>query len=105
MSYSIHVHRRDFWADDSSAARDIALDEWRKCIGELASLEPVGPISGAWVDTEDGDVLFEWHEGVVSVDARSPAAVHAASVVASRLGARVQGDDGEWYGPAEQGSE
>jgi hypothetical protein len=109
MGYNIHIHRREHWFDPEGAS--ISLDEWAALIAGDPSLVIDGnvvwsdPQGGPNLDTPtaewsgpNGSIgLFYWYDG--NIEAKNPTAsvVMKAYQMATTLGARVQGDDGEFY--------
>ncbi|MFE5792995.1 hypothetical protein ACFQ8C_10530 [Streptomyces sp. NPDC056503] len=84
MGYDLHVTRRDpWWAEEGP---EIAAREW----DALVAADPALGASALW-----------WHDGRVVAKDPAPEDLAALRRVAVLLGARVQGDDGEFHdGPA-----
>jgi hypothetical protein len=102
MGYDLHITRKDNWSDEAGPVIDEA--EWRRIIdedGELSlDMDSQSQVSdGQWVFAawkgEQG-VLW-WRAG--EIVSKNPDELLIAKMVqiAGRLGATVQGDDGEIY--------
>lgn len=107
MGYELHITRADFWAENEGL--EISPEEWLALIEadeELTRDNRNGPYF-AILETGDRDVIrwgdrdvirwLDWFEG--NINAKSPDRVLLGKMlqVAGRLGATVQGDDGETY--------
>jgi hypothetical protein len=79
MGYDLHITRAKTWTD--SAKHPISEPEWRACAAADPELERIA-------DFRDGEIV------VKNPDEATVARMIAA---ARRLGARVEGDDGETY--------
>lgn len=128
MGYNLHISRRRFWAEP--VADDIAYEEWRL----LAESDPEFEVRGetTWDlgktliegDTGPGPTeeklvtyhcygftnsphypSFDYHDGRVDVRGPDDLTFRKIFEVARRLGAVVQGDEGEYYRPTEHGVE
>ena len=107
MGYDIHIHRRQEWFDEGS---DISVEEWTQlyradpsfvidghvAFGFGAKAEDV-PIVG-WSAGQETEAAFVLYKGEITTKNPSPAALRKAYEIADKLDARVQGDDGEFYG-------
>jgi len=118
MGYDIHLTRRTNWFDDGGP--EIALHEWRALVaidpemrldGYAEARLPDGgvfraedPSLAVWLAYSghgvDGNMAWIWHSGG-NVMAKNPDAEIRAKMwrLAQALGARVQGDESEFYGP------
>jgi hypothetical protein len=114
MGYDLHIHRAEDWMD---ATEDpITLDEWSDFV---AGARDFRLDNFAEAETENGDVLrleqegiavwtghptsdtawFSYSEGMIVVKNPDEPIRRRMVEVAGALGARVQGDDGEFYAP------
>ena len=109
MGYNIHIHRREDWSDPEGES--VSLDEWKALIeadpaliidGNVVWADPGGGPSldtptAEWLAPGGVKGLFYWYDG--NVEAKNPdiAVIVKAHEMALMLGARVQGDDGEFY--------
>ena len=105
MGWEVHITRADDWSQ--SAQRPITADEWLAAVAadpELRVDEANGPYFVVWSGPcrylEGG--WFEWADGCVSTRQPDQAVLAKMLQLAARLGARVQGDDGEEYTNASQ---
>jgi hypothetical protein len=111
LAYSLHIHRRAEWSDRGS---DISLAEWQALCAADPTLDLTGlatarnPRTGEVIEMRaegmarwDGPVTawFNLDRGRITVDGAQDAVIAKALEIAERLGARVQGDEGEFYGP------
>lgn len=100
MGWEVHMTRADDWSQ--SAQRPITADEWLAVVAadpELRINEANGPYLAVWsgpCSYPDGG-WFEWADGCVSTKHPDRAVLGKILHLAARLGARVQGDDGEEY--------
>jgi hypothetical protein len=100
MGYYLHIHRADEWYD--SSARPIPAEEWLTVVASDPELrlDPVrGPYFALWPGPcrDPGGTWFNWAGGRVFTKSPDRATVAKMLEVARRLGARVQGDHGEFY--------
>ncbi|MQY15802.1 hypothetical protein SRB5_59930 [Streptomyces sp. RB5] len=103
MGYIVHITRRANWWDEHGP--DISTREWEDVVDVDPDLVMIPMPEGGWTDGPPrwiavlggGAEAMAWQSG--SVMARYPSDVMIAKmvVVARALGARVQGDDGEFY--------
>lgn len=111
VGYDVHVVRGAEW---SGGLEPIESDEWRRLIEVSADLvlvssveatTPAGetlrymnPDLAAWTGHPSGiEVPFDFRAGRVVVKNPDEATIDRLRGVARSLGARVQGDDGEFY--------
>ena len=118
VGYDVHITRADSWLD--AKARPITLDAWLDYVrsdpemrvdgraeactsnGEVVAYENAG--LAVWIayskDGEGGNhAWFDLQDGCVVVKNPDADILRKMSRVAAQLDARVQGDDGEDYGP------
>lgn len=104
MGWEVHMTRAEFWAE--SDQRPITSDEWLavvKADPELRIDEANGPYFAVWsgmCSYPDGG-WFDWQDGCVSTKSPDRAILGKLLELAAKLGAEVQGDDGEVYSSAE----
>ena len=100
MGWEVHMTRADDWSD--SAQRPITADEWLAVVAADPELEidkANGPYFTVWsgpCSYPDGG-WFDWANGRVSTKHPDRTILGKMLQLAARLGARVQGDDGEEY--------
>lgn len=104
MGWEVHMTRAEDWAE--SAQRPITSDEWLtvvKADPELRIDEANGPYFAVWSGacSYPGGGWFDWRDGCVSTKSPDRAILGKLLELARRLGAVVQGDDGEVYSSAE----
>jgi hypothetical protein len=109
MGYDLHVFRGDEWFE----AEPIPFDEWAEFVESSNDLRATGSVeattpAGETIRMED-DGLAEWaghgkapvpvlfSDGQLVVKNPDDETIAWLVSVADRLGARVQGDDGEFY--------
>jgi hypothetical protein len=115
MGYDIHITRAEEWSE--SEANPITLDEWRAYVasdpemridgfaetktldGTVLRLEGEGlTVWTAWPgEAEDDHAWLECRLGRITVKNPDPLVLAKMCAIADRLGARVQGDEGEYY--------
>ena len=93
----------------SSAGHEIPTTAWQDLVSEDPELRPDGengPHAVEWLDPAGGvRGWFDWYAGVVYTTNPDRARVGKLLDIAARLGARVQGDAGEFYEKAEDWQE
>ena len=98
MAYFLHITRRKFWATEGT---EITADEWRayfRSDPEFKVPGAGGPSYADWHCPADGVIRSLWLlEGDVSALHPDRLFVDKMFAIARRLGARVQGDEGEIY--------
>lgn len=116
MGYEVHITRKENWFDDGP---DIALEEWldvvrsdaemrldahaEATVGEGAVLRVQDPSMSVWIQYskhgQHGNMAWFWHNnGNVMVNNPDEEILRKMSKIATRLSAKVQGDDCELYG-------
>jgi hypothetical protein len=114
MGYEVHVTRRANWFDEGD---DISLEEWRQIVGRdpelrmdnvARALSPAGDVIeikregiAVWLRhprANDGDLAWIcYSEGRITVKNPDPPFLMKMHEIATKLSARVQGDEGEEY--------
>jgi hypothetical protein len=100
MGYDIHIHKAEDWT--RSAERAISPEEWLAAVAgdpELRLDAENGPYFAVWSgprSSADG-AWFDWIEGRVFTKSPDRATLTKMLRLAGRLGAKVQGDEGEFY--------
>ena len=96
MGYDLHITRSAEWFDTAGA--EITADEWLALVDadpELAPAPELGdPYFAAWVGR---DAWLGWSDGQVFTKNPDRALLGKMVEIAARLGARIQGDEGELY--------
>jgi hypothetical protein len=99
MGYDVHITRADNWADNDGCA--ITIAEWQSLIAndpELCIDDQNGFGYAIWKAHPDNlDIWLCWDDGNISTKNPDEPLLKKMIQIAERLGARVQGDDGEWY--------
>lgn len=101
MGYELHITRAKFWADDNGPK--ISLDEWLRYVESDAQVRrdpDNGPEDFLFVGHPTDPMPLWWMDGRISSKYPDKATVEKMIEVARRLGATVQGDDGEPYNDA-----
>ena len=99
MGYELHITRAEFHA--SNEGHEITADEWMRYVQSDPELCPF-PENGEYFVQWSGkskypDPWFDWFAGNISTKNPDKAIVGKMLKIAQSLGARVQGDDGEFY--------
>ena len=118
MGYDLHITRKPEWFED--AGPEISLDEWKAYLdsdvefteeGVAEARTPCGDVIRVESDGlalwsafsghgfEGNKAWFYYSKGIVSVKNPDEEIRRKMHAVALALGARVQGDEGELYGP------
>ncbi|MAK60204.1 MAG: hypothetical protein CMK09_04435 [Ponticaulis sp.] len=107
MSYDFHVHRFEDWSEPTEKDA-ISFEEWIELCRADDELSEDGayrdnrfdfdiPIFG-WPAPEGEAASFLWLDGEIIVTSPDETAIIKAKKIAEKLVAKVQGDDGEFYG-------
>ena len=108
MGYDLHIHRADEWYD--AETNPITLDEWYAWVEQQLDFEletesyvaytDVTVHPATWTGHSIGEgVPFWWGpDGEIVLKGVDNETIRKMVEVADALGARVQGDDGEFYG-------
>ena len=114
MGYDVHVHRAEHWLD--AEADPITLDEWRAYVDGCDDLRmddaaetttPAGdtiridsPGIAVWKPVEAaGGGWLMWSDGAIVVKNPDQPFLRRMHEIATALGAKVQGEEDELYGP------
>jgi len=98
MGYDLHITRAGDWSESEDAP--IALAEWLAVAAadpELTAMPENGDAFFAIGEPDDAMGWFNWFEGNVFTKNPDKRILAKMLVLASRLDAKVQGDDGEPY--------
>jgi hypothetical protein len=112
VGYDVHITRAGEWHE--SEATPIGLDEWLAYVasdpemrldgfaearnpttGEAIRIESPG--LSVWTTWSEGTAWMDHHGGRIVVKNPDTAILRKMCAIAERLGARVQGDEGEMY--------
>jgi hypothetical protein len=99
MGYDLHVTRAEDWSDNEG--RQITRDEWFALVASDSelTLDPVhGDDYALWSGScRYPDPWFNWTQGNISTKNPDKQIIAKMIQIAAKFGARVQGDDGEFY--------
>ena len=102
MGYDVHITRAEHWADNQGM--EISPDEWLQIIQADPELLPVqenGEYFVIWRGpTKYAETWFDWSDGNITTKYPHRATLRKMLQLATALGAKVQGDDGEVYDEA-----
>ncbi|HYG73828.1 MAG TPA: hypothetical protein VEK08_02250 [Planctomycetota bacterium] len=106
MGYDVHITRAENWFDSEENA--ISHQEWKQYVNRDKELRPEGCIE---FETDEGlveadvlawgteeDLALHWYSGRITAKNPSPAGIAKMFQIAQHFNARVQGDEGEFYG-------
>jgi hypothetical protein len=98
MGYDLHITRRAVWSEKGD---DISADEWLDLVAadpELRLSPKDGPYFAIWKGASQlPDPWLDWSDGQIHTKNPDRALVAKMILLARRLTATVQGDDGEEY--------
>ncbi len=98
MGYEIHITRAEFWAENEG--HEITLDEWLRYVESDSEVQRDPQNSPAdflfLANPKEASPLW-WSRGEVYTKNPDKPTVQKMIEIAQKLGARVQGDDGEFY--------
>lgn len=102
MGYDLHITRKDDWTDENGPV--ITAEEWRALIDSDPELELDSDTRCVMSDGEFVFATWNGQAGVLGhyageITSKNPDESLIAKMIeiANRLGAKVQGDDGEMY--------
>ena len=99
MGYELHITRAEFHA--CNEGHEITADEWLRYVQsdpELCLVPDNGEYFVQWSGkSKYPDLWLDWFHGNISTKNPDKAIVGKILQIAQALGARVQGDDGEFY--------
>lgn len=113
MGYDLHITKSSDWTN--SAKDPIREDQWKALVdsddelkmdtsvsaqnpstGEVIELR--NPLMASWIDSKTGDKhYFYFRSGEITVKNPTENAIKKMKEVALKIGAKVQGDEGEFY--------
>lgn len=94
MAYTIHITKKTHWADKEPR---ITPEEWDS-LKVKGILESVGdPNYPDDLYAKQGNVYFYFFDGDITCKPPDDAYIQKIKGVASVIGAKVEGDDGEFY--------
>lgn len=103
MGYDLHITRREDW---SAEGDDITADEWLEYVHsdpEFRISGINGPYFADWNGrSKHAEPWLNWSSGVIYTKNPDRALVDKMILIAKKLGAKVQGDDGEDYSDSSQ---
>lgn len=94
MAYTIHITKKQDWVDEEPKITQEELDTLIEK-GALESVDDQERRRG-W-DAKKGNVYFYFMKGNINCNPRKEEEIQTIKEVASVIGAKVQGDDGEIY--------
>jgi len=113
MGYDLYITRKADWFEDGSEISDadwsayLASDPEMRLTGAAEAALPDGstlryenPLLAEWSGHSDGEVVwFDFRNGNVVVKNPDEEVITKMQEIASKLQARVQGEEGEFYDP------
>jgi len=97
--YDLHITRKNNWADKEGAK--ITFSEWRSYVQQDKEIQNDSRNSeNDFIVSVDGETFPIWYDprlGELSTKNPSDVAIEKLKRIATRLKARIQGDDGELY--------
>src|SRR5262245_20869547 len=93
MGYDLHITRRGDWYDEGA---DISADEWLNYVESDPELS-IDDRNSKYFAIWKGDDWLSWRRGEIFTKNPRRNLVEKMIQIASRLDAKVQGDDGEVY--------
>ena len=113
LAYDIHITKASEWSE--SAKSPVTEEQWKAAVladGELKiddtasatnpktkeTIQIINPLMASWIDPKTKNKhYFYYSRGKITVKNPSDSAIKKMKFVASKLGAKVQGDEGELY--------
>ena len=107
MGYDLHITRAEHWVENDD--QWIEVDEWLDIVErdpELELADENGPYFAIWCGpSKYEEPWFDWSDGNITTKNPDSAMIAKMVEMAGKLGANVQGDDGERYVGGERGAE
>jgi hypothetical protein len=104
MGYDLRITRAEF--HPVNAGHEITAEEWLRYVEsdpELQLIPTAGPYFARWSgESKYPDPWFNWVRGCIDTKNPDQAIVGKMLQIAGQLGARVQGDEGEFYDDASE---
>jgi len=114
MEQELYITRKENWFD-SDPEHDISMDEWVACVkmdpemrldnfsevklenGE--TFQYANPGTAVWIGHSENDTktTFDFLSGNITVKNPTPSAIEKMKHIAFKLGAKLQGDEGEIF--------
>ncbi len=102
MGYDVHITRAEHWSENEG--HQITPSEWHDVINSDPDLRLAGyngPHFAIWdAHPKDGEAWLDWHDGNITTKNPDEPLLNKMVDIATRLNAKVQGDDGELYDDA-----
>jgi hypothetical protein len=97
MGYDLHITRKEFWADEEGPT--ISHEEWEAYVATDPEVtrDPNNTENDYLCQTGNQEWPLWWMDGEVFTKNPSDTAMSKLASIATEIGARVQGDDGELY--------
>jgi hypothetical protein len=99
MTYALHITRAEKWSENTG--QEIGAEEWQAVIDSDPELlvHPInGPAFAIWIRPGKGPHgWIDWERGNLLSSQPNHALLRKMLAIAKKLGAKVQGDDGEPY--------
>jgi hypothetical protein len=99
MGYDLHITRKEYWVEEGGP--EISLEEWLAYIASDADLRPSSDKKSMALMAVRGSkyptAWLDWFEGNIYTKNPDEPILGKMLQIASALGAKVQGDDGEFY--------
>ena len=95
MGYDLHITRRKDWSDSNGPS--ISEQDWQTLVRADSELQIGDPINQPNFATFGEEAWFDWSDGHVFTKNPDRQTLEKMLELADRLGAKVQGDDGETY--------
>lgn len=92
MAYAIHITKKEKWSDKEPT---ITQGEW-KSLQEKGILK-ADPNYSSDLYAKRGDIFYYYFDGDIVCKPPDDAYINTIKEVADIIGAKVQGDDGEFY--------
>ena len=113
MGYDVHITKKAYWFDEGP---DISPSDWSDYVATDSELRITGgieadplhgsafryvsPLLAEWNGHPSGNIVwFDFREGSVSTVNPDEETMEKLQQIAAKLGARVQGEEGEFYDP------
>jgi hypothetical protein len=99
MGYNLYITRRKNHFDEDGPR--ITEDQWRSLVArdrELEFKDPRNPLLAPWSgESRHSEPWFDYFDGCIDPKNPDPPLIAKMLQIASELGGKVQGDDGEVY--------
>jgi hypothetical protein len=111
MGYEVYITKKANWFDDGE---EISKTDWENYVNLDKTMQIVSEVTSSlddglnisygdsfltkWISPENNEIWFDFNDGNITVKNPTERDIIKMLEIAKQLNAKVQGDDGEFYG-------